>query len=128
MGHPYAVVWVDHQTATILSFDAETAQTQHVRAHQHPTAQHASGVRAEHEFFAAVCAALAGDGQILVAAGHVASADFHHYVDKHQPQTAKRIAGYEIVDHPSEKQLLAQARSFFDRREHLAAPALHQSR
>jgi phosphopantetheinyl transferase (holo-ACP synthase) len=118
-----AVVWTDHQHATVIRFDADGSTTQHLRAHVHPTAQHASAVRAEHEFFAEVCAALEASARALVTGGHTALADFKHYVTKHRPQLQGRIAGYEVVDHPSERQLLAQARSFFDRLERLAPAA-----
>lgn len=118
-----AVVWTDHQHATVIRFDAGGSTTQHLRAHVHPTAQHASAVRAEHEFFAEVCAVLEASAQALVTGGHTALADFKHYVAKHRPQLQGRIAGYEVVDHPSERQLLAQARTFFDQLERLAQPA-----
>jgi hypothetical protein len=39
--------------------------------------------------------------------------DFRHYVDKHRPLVAKHIVGYEVVDHPSENQLVALAGKFF---------------
>jgi hypothetical protein len=109
----HAVVWTDHHNAQVLQFDADQVQAQAVRAHQHPTAQHGSGVRAEHEFFAEVCAALDGVQAVLVTGSHTTIADFRHYADKHRPQTALRIAGYEVVDHPSEKQLVALARAYF---------------
>ena len=109
----HAVVWTDHHTANVLQFDAEHSQATSVRAHKHPTAQHGSGVRAEHEFFADLCAALDGIRHLLVTGSHTAVADFRHYVDKHRPETAARIAGYEVVDHPSENQLVALARGYF---------------
>ena len=110
---PQAVVWTDHHSAQVLQFDAEQVQASSVRAHKHPTAQHGSGVRAEHEFFADVCAALDGIPEVLVTGSHTTVADFRHYADKHRPQTAARIVAYEVVDHPSEKQLVALARKQF---------------
>ena len=56
----HAVVWIDHQSAQILQFDAEHVQAQKVKAHSHHTAQHGSTVRTEHEFFGHVCDALVG--------------------------------------------------------------------
>lgn len=44
----HAVVWVDHQTAQVLQFDAEHVEASKVKAHVHHTAQHASGVRTDH--------------------------------------------------------------------------------
>ena len=34
-------------------------------------------------------------------------------MDKHRPLTAARIVGYEVVDHPTENQLVALARKHF---------------
>jgi hypothetical protein len=85
------------------------------KLHQHLkfTRQHHSSVRTEHEFFGQVCDALDGIAEVLIAGGHTGLADFRHYVDKHRPETAARIVGYEVVDHPTENQLVAQARKQF---------------
>ncbi len=115
-----AVVRIDHQSADILQFDAEHVERDKVRAHTHHTAQHGSGVRSEHEFFGQVCGALDGIGEVLVAGSHTALSDFRHYADKHRPQTAVRIVGYEPVDHPTENQLVALARRYFDRHDRMA--------
>ncbi len=109
----HAVVWTDHQSAQVLQFDAEHVRADKVRAHTHHTAQHGSAVRSEHEFFGEVCDALDGVSEVLVTGSHTAIADFRHYADKHRPQTAARIAAYEVVDHPSENQLVALARKYF---------------
>lgn len=109
----HAVVWIDHQTAQVLQFDAEHVQAQKVKAHHHHTRQHASGVRTEHEFFGAVCDALAGITEVLVTGSRTAQADFRHYVEKHRPAVAPQIIGWETVDHPTDHQLVALARTYF---------------
>jgi len=109
----HAVIWTDHQTAQILQFDAEHMVAQKVHAHTHHTAQHGSTVRTQHEFFGEVCDALDGIAEVLVTGSHTAIADFRHYADKHRPHVAPRIVGYEVVDHPSDKQLVALARKYF---------------
>ena len=115
----HAVVWTDHQSAQVLQFDAEQVIAKTVRAHPHATAQHNSGVRSEHEFFGHVCDALEGITAVLITGSHAAIADFRHYAEKHRPQTATRILAYEVVDHPSENQLVALARKFFAAREQM---------
>jgi hypothetical protein len=109
----HAVAFVDHQSAEVLQFGTEHAVEKKIHEHLKFTRQHHSGVRTEHEFFGQVCDALDGITEVLVVGGHVGLADFRHYVDKHRPQTAKRIVGYEVVDHPSENQLVAMARKHF---------------
>ena len=109
----YALVWIDHQKAQILQFDAEQVKAQKVKAHSHHTAQHGSSVRTEHEFFGEVCDALAGITEVLVTGPHTALADFQHYVQKHRTALSAQIVGYETVDHPSDNQLVALARKYF---------------
>lgn len=109
----HAVVWIDHQSAQILQFDAEHVQASKVKAHSHHTAQHGSEVRTQHEFFAQVCDVLAGIPEVLAVGPRTGLADFERYVRKHRAETATRVLGYEVVDHPSEKQLVAMARTAF---------------
>jgi stalled ribosome rescue protein Dom34 len=113
MSHSHAVVWTDHQSAQILQFDAEHLKAKTIRSHHHYTRQHGSTVRTEHEFFGEVCNALDNVAEVLVTGAHTTIADFRHYVDKHRPHTAARIVGYEVVNHPTENQLVAAARKYF---------------
>lgn len=97
----------------VLRFDAEHVRAIKIHSHHHYTRQHASTVRTEHEFFGEVCDALDAIAEVLVTGSRTAIADFRHYADKHRPHTAARIVGYEVVDHPSENQLVAAARKYF---------------
>ncbi len=122
MGRSHAVVWTDHQSAQVLHFDAEHVRAQKIRSHNHYTRQHASGVRTEHEFLGEVCDAVDAVAEVLITGSHTAIADFRHYADKHRPQTAARIVGYEVVDHPSEGQLVAAARKYFLQHDRMGTP------
>jgi stalled ribosome rescue protein Dom34 len=110
----HAVVWLDHHHADVWQLDASPATSQHLKAHSHPTSQHGSEVRAVHEYFAEVCNALDGSDAVLVTGSKTSLADFRHYAEKHRPQTAKRIAAYDVVDHPTENQLTSLGRKFFE--------------
>lgn len=116
----HAVVWIDHQKAQVLQFDAEHVQAQKIKTHTHHTAYHGSTVRTEHEFFGEVCAALDGIAEVLVTGPRKGIDDFRHYADKHRPETARHIVGYEVVDHPSEAQLVAFARKYFLKYDRMA--------
>jgi hypothetical protein len=116
-----AVVKIDHRSATVLPLDAAGA-VRTIRPHSHPTAQHHSDVRTEHEFLADVCDALDACSQALVAGPHTALADLRHYLEKHRPRTASRLIGFEVVDHPTDPQLLALARQRFTAFDTLATP------
>jgi stalled ribosome rescue protein Dom34 len=122
MSHTHAVIWTDHQSAQVLQFDAEHVRAQKIQSHSHYTRQHGSTVRTEHEFFGEVCDAVDAGAEVLIAGSHTAIADFRHYVDKHRPHTAPRIVGYEVVDHPSDNQLVAAARKYFLKHDRMGSP------
>ena len=113
MSPKHAVVWTDHQSARVLQFDSEHMQAQKVQASSHHTRQHHSGVRTEHEFFGEVCDTLKVFDEVLVTGARKAIADFRHYAEKHRPHVVPHIVGYEIVDHPTDPQLVALARQYF---------------
>jgi stalled ribosome rescue protein Dom34 len=115
----HAIVWTDHQTARVLQFDAAHVQAQKIRATTHYTRQHHSGVRTEHEFFGEVCDAVKDIDEVLIAGSRMAVADFRHYAEKHRPHVVPRVVGYEIVDHPTDKQLVALARAYFLERDRM---------
>jgi hypothetical protein len=123
----HAVAFVDHQSAEILQFERTKESPQvfekHLKQQLQATHQHHSGVRTEHEFFGQVCDAFDGISEVLVVGGHTGLADFRHHVDKHRPAVAPRIVGYEVVDHPTEHQMVALARQFFDQREQMVGIA-----
>lgn len=116
----HAVVWLDHQSAQVLQFDAEQVQSQTVKAHTHHTRQHGSSVRTEHEFYSEVCDALTGIPEVLVTGSRTAQADLRHYLEKHRAMLGKQIVGWETVDHPTEGQLLALARQYFVRYDRMS--------
>lgn len=113
MSFKHAVIWLDHHNAQILHFDAETSQAKHVKEHGAHTGQRNSAVRTEHEFFAEVCDAVKDTAEVLVTGSSTVQKDFQHYVEKHRSALSKQLAGFETVDHPSEKELIALGRKFF---------------
>jgi len=47
--------------------------------------------------------------------GGVAPCDIlRHNAEKHRPRTAARIVAYDVADHPTENQLIALGRKFFE--------------
>lgn len=117
-----AIVWTDHQSARILPVEPASAEARTIHAHAYATAQHGSGVRTQHEYFAALCDAIDDAGKVLVTGSHTALSDFQRYVVKHRPHTAPRIVGYEGLGHLTDPQLVALARKHFaDIDRHLAS-------
>jgi hypothetical protein len=109
----HAVAFVEHPSAQVLQFDAVQVVESQVHERLHFTPQHHIGVRSGHEFFGKVCDALDGIAEVLVTGGHTGLTDFRRYVDTHRPLTAACIVGYEVVDNPTENQLVSLARKRF---------------
>lgn len=122
----HAVVWTDHHHAQVLSFDDGQVVERKLEAHSHPTAQHGSAVRTQHEFHAALCDAMEGIPEVLVVGSHTVLADFRHYVEKHRPALVAHVAAWQVGQHGSSRQLVAQAREFFVGHDRMGgSPAPH---
>ncbi len=121
----HAVVFIDHHSAQLLQFTSEQVVERKIHEQLKFTRQHQSGVRTEHEFFGNVCDAFDDIAEVLVVGGHSGLADFRHYVEKHRPLTEPCIVGYEVVDHPTENQLVALARRYFSKYDLMAGTRGH---
>lgn len=108
------IVHLTHQTAHVIEFDDASSNSADVAQHTHATRQHGSQVRSEHEYFGSVCDVLDEFPRVIVAGGRTTLADFQHYVANHRSRTADRVIAYEVVDHPTDRQLVALARKRFD--------------
>ena len=104
----HAVVWVGHESA------------QKVKSHGHYSRQQGSAPRSEHELFGDVCDALDGIKEVLITGSHQSQLDFKHYAEKNRPAVLGQIVGYESVDRPSEKPLIAMARKYFVKFDRMA--------
>jgi hypothetical protein len=60
----------------------------------------------------------------LITGPGSAKTELSSYIQRTHPDLARRISGIETVDHPTDAQLLAHARSFFKKeyREHAQVP------
>lgn len=120
MKHFHCVVWIDHREAHILSFDEHDAERQTVRPeHGDRRLHHKGGAQSgrrspeDQAFYAEVAKALAGAGALLITGPADAKTRLKDEIDRHHPELAKRVAGLETVDHPSDGELAALARRRF---------------
>ena len=116
----HALVHVDHHCAHIVQFGSDQVRMHKVKEQLHLHSAHEKNERARHAFFAKVCDDLQGIAQVLVVGGHTSLADFRNYVEKHRPHAHAQLAGYQVIDHPSQNELLALARTWFSQRELMA--------
>ncbi|OGB20802.1 MAG: hypothetical protein A3I66_19530 [Burkholderiales bacterium RIFCSPLOWO2_02_FULL_57_36] len=119
----YAVVWLDHLEADILHFsmvhlnahvlyfNAEAAESEKAGEQAHPhAASDDRHVPDGPRYFACIAQALAEAEEIIIAGPAWENWILTTYLAQHYPGVAARVAGFEIVDYPSSKLLLACAR------------------
>ena len=121
MSHYHAVVWIDHREAKVFHFNPTEVEKMvlhpdHPTKHLHHKAGSASGAHtaASHDYLHSVAEAIADAGAVLIAGPGNAKTELVAHIEKHDPQLKKLIAGVETVDHPSDGQLVAHARRYFE--------------
>jgi stalled ribosome rescue protein Dom34 len=118
--HYHALVWIDHREARVFQFDASDVERTRIRSahpdqHIHHKANSGDSGHApvDKEFLERVTAALTHAGAILITGPANAKNELAHYIKQAQPNLAQRISGVETLDHPSDGELIALARTFF---------------
>ena len=109
--HFHAVVWIDHKEARVFHFNADHAEKLTLRAH------HASKKPNGHEdeaFLHEVANALADAGEILVCGPANTKTALVKHIARHDHHLLSRIAGVESADHPTDGQIVAHARDYFE--------------
>jgi stalled ribosome rescue protein Dom34 len=133
MSNPHhAVVWIDHQQAKIFRFDTgEVESTVFHSTHPHQNLHHKANssdsghVSVDTRFLTWVAESLSQAGTILIVGPAGAKQELATYLTENEPGIAARIAGVEPLDHPSDGQLLAFARKFFDADDRMRSQVRH---
>ena len=115
-------VWIDHDEARVFhvdaaAFDEKTVHSPNHHVHRHPKAQETrthNHPDDEHRFFAEVAGTLAEAEQILLVGPSVTKLHFLRYLHKHHAAIEPRIVGVETADHPTDRQLVAHVRQYFN--------------
>jgi stalled ribosome rescue protein Dom34 len=123
MTNPYhALVWIDHQQAKIFHFDASRADRAVVHSsHPHQHLHHKANSRdsghatVDTRFLRDVAESLAPAGAILITGPGSAKTELASYLRRAHPEISRRVSSVEAADHPTDGQLLAFARTFFDK-------------
>jgi stalled ribosome rescue protein Dom34 len=125
MTHYHAVVWLDHQKAKVIHFNAAEADAvkvatdapNHLIHNQHHA--HQAGLRdgrrtpEDRHYYEAVVKALGDAREWLIMGPGEAKQEFSKHVAEHEPRLKDRMIGVEAADHPSDAQIVARARAFF---------------
>lgn len=123
MKSEHTAVWLDHQEAHIFYIGSETfSEAAVLPAHPHrrlhrktgPGADSGRRAKEDQTYYEDVTAALADSSEILVVGPAMAKLELIKHVHKHNHDVARRIIGVETVDHPTDRQLVAYARRYFE--------------
>jgi hypothetical protein len=123
--HFHAVVWIDHKETRIFEFGESGVEHHRVKPADTDTGNihHKAGsVGSGHShdgkaYLTAIADALKPNHEILIVGHHQATTELAHYIRDHVPALAPRIMGTETVDHPTEGEVLALARKFFEAKD-----------
>lgn len=126
MSLSHAVVWIDHQEAHVIQFNADahenaiiTTKSKHGHIHQKAgllTGKHQTSSQA---YLHEVVEAIAGCSEILIVGPGIAKLELIKHIHQHDAKISNKLVGVETVDHPTDGQLLAYAKKYFLRADQL---------
>ena len=119
--HYHAFVWIDHRLAKVFHFNDEVHEVEQVhssQAHQHlhhkANSSDSGHAPVDQDFLERVVRAVGDAGAILIAGPGTAKTELHTHIKRRHERVAERISAVETLDHPTDGQLLAHARRFFE--------------
>lgn len=122
----HAVVWIDHQEAHVIQFNADehenatvSTRSKHGHLHQKAGVVGSGHHVADQTYLHEVVEAVASANEILIVGPSSAKLELMKHMVKHDANIASKVVGIETVDHPSDAQLLAYAKKSFTRIDHL---------
>ena len=126
MSLSHAVVWIDHQEAHVIQFNADTHENSTITTKsKHGNIHQKAGVLTGHHqvssqaYLHEVVEAVSGTNEILIVGPGVAKLELIKHINHHDAKISHKVVGVETVDHPTDGQLLAYAKKYFLRVDNL---------
>lgn len=120
MSHSHAIVWMDSREAHVFQFSADDVDLQRIRSHNPFRKIHhkagvigAGHVHLDNTYFEEIAAALTGVQEWLLTGPGTAKNEMARHVEQHLPDLKRTLCGLQTSDHPTDGQLIDQARSAF---------------
>lgn len=114
-------VWLDHHEARVIrvheaGFDEASIAAPDSHVHRHPPGaaephRHPDDLR---RFLLEIADALRDADQILILGPSTAKLQLLRYLREREPAIERRVLGVETVDHPSDRQLVAYVKRYFN--------------
>jgi stalled ribosome rescue protein Dom34 len=124
----HAVVWLDFHQAKIFLIKAEDvearrigADTPHRQIHHKAQVQGSGHVRDDRTYFEAILAAVEEADSWLIAGPGGTKKDLEKYLEGHGEPLKKKLVGVEPMDHPTEGELIKQARKLFEANDRMTS-------
>jgi stalled ribosome rescue protein Dom34 len=124
--HAHAVVWMDQRAAQIFEFNRDDTDKHIVRRGgppqriHHRTGALGTGHRAEdRKYLEAVAHALNASREFLIVGPGDVKTTFKAYLDRNLPEVAAKVVGLETLFRPETPDIMALARRFFQRTDHV---------
>jgi hypothetical protein len=124
----HVAVWIDHREARVIEFHPDSADESTVSApphndhHKHTRGQEGLKEHPEDEkrFFHDLVATLQRAEELLIVGPGSAKLEFSRYLHTHDRLLEANVVGIETVDHPSDAQVVAFAKSYFKKTARMA--------
>lgn len=120
MNYSHAVVWIDHQEACLIHFNADDHATERIRAaegkehlHHHAGTLGDGRAKAHPAYFKGIATALESAREVLLVGPGTAKNEFIHYLESDAPAMRAKVLGVEPSDRITDGQLLAMAKVWF---------------
>lgn len=124
----HVAVWIDHREARVIEFHPDSAGESTVSApphndhHKHTRGQ--EGLKEHPEdvkrFFHQLASTLQGVEELLIVGPGSAKLEFSRYLHTHDRLLEAKVIGIETVDHPSDAQVAALAKTHFKKAARMA--------
>jgi len=120
MSHSHAIVWMDSREAHVFRFSADDVEKQRIQSHNpFRKIHHKAGVigagheHLDHGYFKDIADALNGVQEWLLTGPGTAKNELARHVEAHLPDLKRTLCGLQTSDHPTDGELVDQARRAF---------------
>lgn len=114
-----SVIWIDAETASVFHFSDDKMERKKLKVthkdHHTHARDHLDQERGESHLFQDAAAELSSSDRALIIGPGIAKIHFESYLKEKRPFIARKIAGVETVDHPTDGQIAAMAKKHFER-------------
>lgn len=128
MQHNHLCVWIDHREAKIFAVGLDFAEEEkvvepgpHHHIHRKADQVYKGKEPPDERFLGEVATHLAGARGILILGPSTAKTELADYLKRRHPAIAETVWGVEPDDHPTDPQIVVQARKFFHTAEGMRA-------